>query len=304
MKYIVNFEKSEPERDPFMNPYRIISDFGCDLPEEIIANFGIEVIPTNLHIEGEGTVLSSKLDIYEFYGKLREKKSIKTSAINIETFKKHFGAALEAGYDVLYIAMSSGLSGTYGAAKIAADELSETYPERKIRLIDTKSGSSGEGLAAYLAAIKKEEGATLEENYEYMSDIAKRIGSWFTVDDLFFLKRGGRLSTATAVVGSLFMIKPILTTSHEGKLVAWGKARGKKGAMEELVSRIEEDAINPTDSVITISHSDCMEDAVNLEMMIRAKWDVKEILVTDIGPAFGAHCGPGTIAVFFINKEI
>lgn len=286
-----------------MNNYKIISDFGCNLPEHIVKQYEIEIIPTNLHIEGESSVLSDQIDILDFYQKLRNKKVIKTSAINMQTFKNYFEQILENGEDVLYIGMSSGLSGTFNAARIAASELSETYPERKIYCVDSHSGCGGIGLAVYLAALKKEEGTDIETNHTYISDICGRLQSWFSVDDLFFLKRGGRLSSSTAIVGSLFMIKPILTVDAEGKLFAWGKARGKKGVTDELLNRINELAFDPENSVIFISHSDCMEDAIQFDMKLRTKWDVKDTVITDISPAFGAHCGPGALAVFFVGKD-
>ena len=286
-----------------MNHYKIISDFGCDLPETLLTQYNIEVIPTNLHIENEGSIASNKIEIDDFYQKLRTKKSIKTSAINMQTFSNVFEQTLLQGEDIIYIGMSQGLSATYGSAMLAANELSERYPERTICCVDSRSGSGGVGLLAYLASLKKEEGASLEENYAYLCSLAPRMNSWFTVDDLFFLKRGGRLTAATAAIGSLFMIKPILTVNEEGKLYAWGKARGKKGAVSALVSRAEELALDPKDNIIVISHADCMADAVNLEMMLRSKWDVKDIIITDIGPAFGAHCGPGGLAVFFIGQD-
>ena len=169
--------------------------------------------------------------------------------------------------------------------------------------MDSRSGCGGIGLAVYLAALKREEGADLETTYAYISDICKNLQSWFSVDDLFFLKRGGRLSSSTAIVGSLFMIKPILTASNEGKLLAWGKARGKKGVIEELLKRVDELAFDPENSIFFISHSDCLEDAVQLDMKLRTKWDVKDTVITDISPAFGAHCGPGALAIFFVGKE-
>ena len=286
-----------------MNSYKIVSDFGCNLPEHIAEQFQIEIIPTNLHIEGENSILSNEIDILEFYKKLREKKTIRTSAINMQVFKNRFTKILETGDDVLYIGMSAGLSGTFNAACLAAEELSEEIPERKIRCINSRSGCGGEGLLAYLASLKKEEGADIEENYAYLRELGERLQSWFTVDDLFFLKRGGRLTSATALVGSLLMIKPILTADEEGKLFAWGKARGKRGAVEELLNRFDALAFDPEESVIFISHSDCMEEAVNFDMKLRARWDVKDTVITDIGPAFGAHCGPVALAVFFIGKE-
>lgn len=286
-----------------MNQYKIISDFGCNFPEHLAQQYGIEIIPTNLHIEGEENVRTDQIDISEFYRMLREKKMIKTSAINMQTFKNYFSEILENGDDVLYIGMSSGLSGTFSAAKLAAMELSEEYPERKVYCVDSRSGCGGIGLAVYLAALKREEGADLETAYAYISDICSRLQSWFSVDDLFFLKRGGRLSSSTAIVGSLFMIKPILTASEEGKLFAWGKARGKKGVMDELLNRVNELAFDPENSIFFISHSDCMEDAVQLDMKLRTKWDMKDSVITDISPAFGAHCGPGALAIFFVGKK-
>lgn len=286
-----------------MNHYQIISDFGCNLPENLANQYEIKIIPTHLHIEGEESVLSNRIDISDFYLKLREKKMIRTAAINMQTFKNYFSEILENGDDILYIGMSSGLSATFTAAKFAAMELSEEYPERKIYCVDTRSGCGGIGLAIYLAALKKEEGADLETNYAYISDICTRLQSWFSVDDLFFLKRGGRLSSSTAIVGSLFMIKPILTADRKGKLFSWGKARGKKGVMEELVNKVNELAFDPENSIFFISHSDCMEDALQLDLKLRSKWNVKDTVITDISPAFGAHCGPGALAIFFVGKE-
>ena len=286
-----------------MNSYRIVSDFGCNLPEHLVDQYRIEIIPTYLHIEGESNILSNEIDISDFYQKLREKKMIRTTAINLQTFENYFENILKNGEDVIYIGMSSGLSGTFGAARLAAEELSEKYPERKIFCVDTHSGCGGQGLAVYLGALKKEEGADIEENYAYLCGMCKRLQSWFTVDDLFFLKRGGRLSSATAIVGSMLMIKPLLTADEEGKLFAWGKVRGKKGVTDALLERVNALAYDPENSVIFISHADCMEDAVNFDMKLRAKWDVMDTIITDISPAFGAHCGPNAIAVFFIGKE-
>ena len=286
-----------------MNTYKIVSDFGCNLPENMVNQYEIEIIPTHLHVEGEVSMLSDQISISDFYQKLREKKMIKTSAVNMQTFKSYFEPTLKNGEDILYIGMSAGLSGTFQAAKLAAFELSEAYPERKIYCVNSRSGCGGMGLAVYLAALKKEEGADIETNLVYVSDICRRLQSWFSVDDLFFLKRGGRLSSSTAIVGSLFMIKPILTADADGKLSAWGKARGKKGVADELLKRINELALDPENSIIFISHSDCMEDAVQFDMKLRTKWDIKDTVITDIGPAFGAHCGPGALAVFFIGKE-
>lgn len=286
-----------------MDEYQIITDFGCDLPLHIAEERNIEVIPMEVFIEGEEPKKGSEVDVYEFYQKLREKKVAKTSAVSIDAFVTAFTAHLEKGEDIVYVALSSGLSGTFSAANIAAGELREKFPERNIYIVDSRSGSIGEGLIAYFAALKKAEGATAEEVASYAQEAAYQLCSWFTVDDLFFLKRGGRLSAATAIVGSLFMIKPILHASEEGKLIPGSKARGRKGAIEALADAVERLAVNPAEQVIGISHSDCLKDALDLETMLREKWDIKDVIISEIGPVIGAHCGPGTLAIFFIGTE-
>lgn len=286
-----------------MDEYQIITDFGCDLPLHIAEEQNIEVIPMEVFIEGEEPKRGSEVDVYEFYQKLREKKVAKTSAVSIDAFVTAFTAHLEKGEDIVYVALSSGLSGTFSAANIAAGELREKFPERKIYIVDSRSGSIGEGLIAYFAALKKAEGATAEEVASYAQEAAYQLCSWFTVDDLFFLKRGGRLSAATAIVGSLFMIKPILHASEEGKLIPGSKARGRRGAIEALADAVERLAVNPAEQIIGISHSDCLKDALDLETMLREKWDIKDVIISEIGPVIGAHCGPGTLAIFFIGTE-
>ena len=286
-----------------MNEYQIITDFGCDLPFHIVKELNIEVIPMEVFIEGEEPKPGSEIDVYEFYQKLREKKVAKTSAVSIDAFVTAFTAHLEKGEDIVYVALSSGLSGTFSAANIAAGELREKYPERKIYIVDSRSGSIGEGLIAYFAALKKSEGATAQEASAYALETAYQLCSWFTVDDLFFLKRGGRLSAATALVGSLFMIKPILHANEEGKLIPSGKARGRRGAIKVLADAVERLAVDPAEQIIGISHSDCLKDALDLETMLREKWDIKDVIISEIGPLMGAHCGPGTLAVFFIGTE-
>ena len=286
-----------------MDEYQIITDFGCDLPLHIAEERNIEVIPMEVFIEGEEPKKGSEVDVYEFYQKLREKKVAKTSAVSIDAFVTAFTAHLEKGEDIVYVALSSGLSGTFSAANIAAGELREKFPERNIYIVDSRSGSIGEGLIAYFAALKKAEGATAEEVASYAQEPAYHLCSWFTVDDLFFLKRGGRLSAATAIVGSLFMIKPILHASEEGKLIPGSKARGRRGAIEALADAVERLAVNPAEQVIGISHSDCLKDALDLETMLREKWDIKDVIISEIGPVIGAHCGPGTLAIFFIGTE-
>ena len=286
-----------------MNNYKIITDFCSDLTLDMAEKLDVEIIPMEVVIDDEEPVCGFDIDVSDFYAKLRAKKSAQTSAANLDSFIHTFEKYLAAGEDILYIGIAAGLSCTFAAAKLAASELSEKYPDRKIFLINSRSGSIGEGLIVHFAAEKKAEGASARENYLYLKDIVKRFHSEFTLNDLFFLKRGGRLSTATAVLGSVLALKPMITLNENEKLEVSGKARGRKNALLSLVKSLETMVDDPTDSVIAIGHSDCLEDAINLEMMIRAKWDVKDIILADIGPAMGAHCGPDTVAIFFVKSE-
>ena len=286
-----------------MNSYKIITDFCSDLTPELAEKLDVEVIPMEVVLEGEEPRPGNEIDVSEFYAKLRAKKSAQTSAATLDAFLKTFETYLAAGEDLVYIGISAGLSCTFASAKLAAQELCEKYRGRKIYLINSRSGSIGEGLAVYLAVEKKREGCTAQETYVYLKDICRRLHSEFTLNDLFFLKRGGRLSTATAVIGSMLALKPLIGVNEKDKLEVLGKARGRKNALLSLVASLEKYVDDPTDSTIAIGHSDCLEDAINLEMMIRATWDVKEILVADIGPAMGAHCGPDTVAIFFVKSK-
>jgi DegV family protein with EDD domain len=253
--------------------------------------------------DGEAPVSGFDIEVSEFYAKLRAKQSAQTSAANLDSFINTFEKYLAEGQDIIYIGIAAGLSCTFASAKLAASELSEKYPERKIYLVNSRSGSIGEGLIVHFAAQKKAEGLTARENYNYLKNLVKNFHSEFTLNDLFFLKRGGRLSTATAVIGSVLALKPLIILNEAEKLEVSGKARGRKNALLSLVKSLETLVDDPTESVIAIGHSDCLEDAINLEMMIRAKWDVKDIILADIGPAMGAHCGPDTVAIFFEKSE-
>ncbi len=286
-----------------MNKYKIITDFCSDLTPELAKKLDVEVIPMEVVLEGEEPRSGDEIDVCEFYAKLRAKKSAQTSAVNLDAFLTVFEKYLAQGMDIVYIGISAGLSCTFASAKLAARELCEKYRGRKIYIVNSRSGSIGEGLAVYLAAEKQREGCTAAQTYAFLKDICKRLHSEFTLNDLFFLKRGGRLSTATAVIGSVLALKPLIGVNDNDKLEVLGKARGRKNALLSLVSSLEKLVDDPTQSTIAIGHSDCLEDAINLEMMIRAKWDVKEILVADIGPAMGAHCGPDTVAIFFVKSE-
>ena len=287
-----------------MNPYVIVTDSSCDLPADLVKQYGLEIVQLAVTVEGGETTLNSDLDIKEFYAQLRDKKRATTSAANPDAFFSVFDKYLAAGIDVLYLGFSSGLSGTCNAGFIAARELSEKYPERKCVVLDTLCASLGQGLIVVLAAKKKLQGATLDEVYEYAKELKPNLVHLFTVDDLFFLKRGGRVSAVTAVAGSALGIKPVLHVDDAGHLIKIGIKKGRKGSLNDLCERMKESAIDPANQLVFISHGDCEEDAKYLADKITTEMGVKEpILISHVGPVIGAHAGPGTVALFFIGKE-
>ena len=210
---------------------------------------------------------------------------------------------LEQGKDVLYIAFSSALSGTCQAANIAADMLREKYPERKILVVDSLAASMGEGLIVYYAAKMRQEGKTIDEVYQWVLDNRLRLCHWFTVDDLFFLHRGGRVSSASAVLGTMLGVKPVLHVDDEGRLILVGKTRGRRKSLDQLVEHMAETVERPEEQIIFISHGDAPEDAAYVEQLVRDKFKVKDIVVNYIDPVIGGHSGPGTVALFFLGSK-
>ena len=208
-----------------------------------------------------------------------------------------------AGNDVLYLGFSSGLSGTYNAGALAVRELSERYPQRKVYAVDTLCASLGQGLLVYLCCMKRREGATIEEVRDYAEATKLHLCHWFTVDDLMFLKRGGRVSAATAIVGSMLSIKPVMHVDDEGHLIKVDTARGRKASIRALVAEMEKRGIDLPNQHIFISHGDCEDDANYLAKLIREKFPVKDITINYVGPVIGAHSGPGTLALFFLGTK-
>ena len=286
-----------------MNPYVILTDSSSDLSPKLLAEYNVELLPLSVTFEGEEPCLNDKIDAKEFYARLRAKTKVTTSAASIEAFLAFFEKYLAEGKDILYVGFSSGLSGTYNAGFVAARELREKYPDRKILTVDSLCASLGQGLFVYYAAKKRDEGASIEEVKTYLKEMRPNLCHWFTVDDLFFLKRGGRISAATAVVGSMLQIKPVMHVDNEGHLVNVAKARGRKASIEALLQRMKETAIDPSNQVVFISHGDCEQDANYLADRIRETFGVKEIVIDYVGPVIGAHAGPGVLALFFIGKE-
>ena len=283
--------------------YVIVTDSSADLSADMLAKYSIISVPLAVTLEGQEPRPNDQIDIKNFYAFLRSKKSATTSAVAIESFKNVFELQLQAGNDVLYLGFSSGLSGTYNAGFVAARELKDQYPERTICAVDTLCASLGQGLLVYLCAKKREEGADLRTVCAFAEETKHRVCHWFTVDDLFFLKRGGRISAATAVVGSMLQIKPVMHVDEAGHLINVAKARGRKGSLEALCARMKESAIDPASQTVFISHGDCEEDANYLADRIRETMGVEAFVIDYVGPVIGAHAGPGVVALFFLGKE-
>lgn len=286
-----------------MSDYVIVTDSSCDLPKEKAEQMNIAVVDLDVTVDGEPSCPNSEVNIKEFYKKLRDGKMAKTSAVNIELIRDCFKKILDEGKDILYLGFSSGLSTTFNTGRIVAEELSDEYPDRKVYCVDTLAASLGQGLLVYLTVCEKEKGKSIEEVRDYAEETKLHLCHWFTVDDLHFLKRGGRISGTVALVGSVLGIKPILHTSDEGLLVNVSKARGRKASIEALVKKLQETGINPSDQVIFISHGDCEEDAIFLKNLIEEKYHPKAIMYSYVGPVIGAHSGPGTLALFYLGTQ-
>ncbi len=286
--------------------YELITDSCANLTEEQIETLDLHIVSMLFTIGGEECVSYTKgqhTDLKQFYDRMRQKEKVTTSQINGETFLKLMEPMLQAGQDVLYIAFSSALSGTCQAANIAADTLREKYPQRKIVVVDSLAASMGEGLLVYYAANMRLEGKSIDEVADWVSGNRLRLCHWFTVDDLFFLHRGGRVSSASAVLGTVLGVKPVLHVDDEGRLILVGKTRGRKKSLDELVARMEQTIENPQEQVIFISHGDAPEDAAYVERLVREKFAVKDVVLNYIDPVIGGHSGPGTVALFFLGSK-
>ena len=286
-----------------MNDYVILTDSSCDLPDDIVKKYQLEILQLDFIVEGEGSFHNDQADIEKVYSKLRNGANIKTSAANISQASEAIEALFNQKKDILYLGFSSGLSSTYQTVYMAGQELMEEYPERKMVSVDTLAASMGQGLLVYKACQAKDAGKSLEENAQYIEDIKLKLCHWFTVDDLFFLKRGGRISGVTATVGTMLSIKPIPHVDDEGHLINVSKVRGRKAAITELANRMEKLAVHPEDQDIFISHGDCIEDAEKLASIIKERFGNDRITISYVGPVIGAHSGPGTLALFFLGEH-
>lgn len=286
--------------------FKIITDSAANLPEKMIDQYDLSVLSLSFFVEGKecfSYIEGEIQDLSRFYTMMREKQEIKTSLVNLEYAEKECKKILSLGQDVLYIGFSSGLSGSYQAVSLALESLKEDFPERKIFYVDSLSAALGQGLLVKYAVDLREEGKTLEEVYQWVLDNRLKLVHWFTVEDLFFLKRGGRVSAATAVLGTALSIKPVMHVDNQGHLVVMEKARGRKKSLDALVRHMEETAINPSEQVVYISHGDCQEDAEYVAQRVKERLQVKEVMIRVLDPVIGAHSGPGTVALFFMGNK-
>ncbi len=289
-----------------MADYQIITDSTTDISPEMIREMDLQVIPLCYTMEGKtyrNIPGGGEMTDHEFYEKLRAGTMSTTAQINSEEFVAYFTPVLEAGKDILYLAFSSGLSGTCQSALLAKKELEEKFPDRRVEVFDTLCASMGEGLLAYHAASLKQAGKTMDEVFSWLKENVLHLCHWFTVDDLNHLKRGGRVSAATALLGTALGIKPVLHVDDEGHLINVSKTRGRRQSLDALVKRMEETAILPKDQTVFISHGDCLEDAQYVARQVKEKMGVEKIVINFIGPVIGAHSGPGTVALFFLGSK-
>lgn len=285
-----------------MNNYIIFTDSACDLSPEVLKDWNVDSCSLSFVFDGEETVYGNNdLSASDFYALMRSGKTAKTSAVNPDAFAEAFEKHLQQSRDILYLGFSGALSTTCTSAAIAASELTELYPDRKILTVDTLCASAGVALLIYLTLQQKAKGASIEEAAQFAEDQKMRICHWFTTDTLTYLKRGGRVSAATAVFGNMLDIRPVLHVDAEGGLTNVKKVRGRKASIQALCDRLVHTA--DEDSPVFISHADCEGDARQLAELIFRHTGLETQLITDVGPVIGAHAGPGTLALFFVGKE-
>ena len=289
-----------------MASYVIVTDSSADLSAQMAEKAGVQVLPLRFTVGGKTYYNwpdNREMDPKVFYRMLREGEVATTAAVNISQYLDMLEPILQSGTDVLVLSFSSGLSATYDSSRLAAEELREKYPQRKIFAVDTLCASLGQGLLVWHAAQLKDQGKSIEEVRDWAEENKLHLCHQFTVDDLHFLKRGGRISATTAVVGTMLKIKPVLHVDDGGKLVNIGKARGRKASLKALVDRMEETAIDPAGQTVFISHGDCMEDAEYVAGLVKERMGVQDVRINYVGPVIGAHSGPGTLALFYLGSR-
>ncbi len=286
-----------------MPDYQIITDSGCDLPNDLLEQLNVKKVSLSVLFQGQTRLDSVDEGIRAFYDGLRAGDIATTSAVNPEGWKEVIEPVFQAGRDALVMAFSSGLSTTYQSAVIAAGELMEQYPDQKAYVVDTLCASLGEGLLVSYACRKRDEGLSLESLRDWVEENKLHLCHWFTVDDLMFLKRGGRVSAATAVVGTMLQIKPVLHVDDEGHLINAAKARGRKAAIDALAKKVQELGEGFDNETMFISHGDCLEDAEYLADILKERCGARHVHINHVGAVIGSHAGPGVLALFFLGKH-
>lgn len=288
-----------------MSEYKIFTDSTCDIKPADLEKWGVGFFPLVFYFtDDESTVMNdTDMPAKEFYDEMRKGRAAKTAGTNIAIIKEAFRKELSEGKDILYLGFSSAMSTTYNSGVIAAEEMMEEFPERKIYTVDTLAQSAGQGLLIKLTVDLKNSGASIEEARDFAESHKLFIAHWFTVDDLVYLKRGGRLSAASAFAATVLNIKPVLHTDNNGCLTAVEKIRGRKQAIKKLVDKYGELALHPNEGPVFLCHSDDPEGIAFLEELLLTAYGIKPDYIADVGPVIGSHIGPGTVAVFFEAKE-
>ena len=289
-----------------MRDFVIMTDSCCDMTDRMARELELEVLPLCLEMGGKeyrNLLDGSELDFQEFYNRIRAGEEATTSAVSVGAFEERMRAILSQGKDILCINFSSALSTTYQSAVIAAEELQSEFPDGKVLVVDSLCASLGQGLLLYLCVQQKRAGKSLEEVHAFAQETKGKVCHWFTVDDLNHLKRGGRISAATALFGTMLSIKPVMHVDDGGHLVPVSKARGRKASILEMAEHMAKTAIDPANQTVFISHGDCEGDALFLADEIRCRLGTTDIHINFVGPVIGNHSGPGTLALFFLGTE-
>ena len=283
--------------------YKIITDTCCDFPAAMYGELGLEVVPLTVLYKGVNYSEYSEQWLKEMFDGLRSGEKASTAAVNPDGWASVIEPVLQSGSDALVLVFSSGLSATYQSAVIAAEDLRGKYPERTVNVVDTLCASLGQGLLVWYACQKRDAGMTLEELTAWCEEYRYKLCHWFTVDDLMYLKRGGRVSAATALVGTMLQIKPVLHVDDEGHLINVSKARGRKASIEALAAKLGQTGIPGANDTVFICHGDCQTDADYLAKQVKEKYGVKNVFIYYVGAVIGSHSGPGTLALFYLGDH-
>lgn len=281
--------------------YTVFTDTSANLPTRMVNELAVSIVPFSYYVDGEerSCLDTDAFNGDKYYAAIKSGVRATTSQVPPQRYIEYFEPVLSAGQDILYVCMSSGISGSCDSARIAAEDLKEHFPQRRVMIVDTLSASLGEGLVVLRAAELRDKGVSLERAYEELCAFSRRICQIFTVDDLMHLRRGGRLSNLSAVVGTVLHIKPLLLGNEEGKIIAIAKLRGRKRSIEALAEKFEQLAVAPETQLACIAQAGCREDAEYLAQLLRDKCHPRDVLIVEYEPMTGAHVGPGALALFF-----